>query len=108
MRCMKWLEEVKARAVDKFPKSDHTDKHGLILSTAIYHIIILFHKKRVKKEKRLHNIMVEEKVSCLSFELVPEPLPSVRIKLGNNLALRCRITRLIVLTIRKLFTGGIK
>ena len=108
---MIWFEEVKSGAVDMFPKSDDADKYGLIMPTAIYHIIIFFPKKRVnkvKKEKKLHNIMIEEKVMCLSFELVPETLPSVRINLRNNLALRCRITRLIVLTIIKSFTGGIK
>ncbi len=42
-------------------------------------------KSESQREKN-YKIVIEEKVSCLSYELVPETLPSVRIKLRNNLA----------------------
>lgn len=89
------------RVVNILSKSVMTDKRGLKFPTAtiIYTKFLL--KKQDLREKVLYNSLMEEKVICLGFELVPEILPSVRIKLGNKLAHRCRITRLTFLTTTK-------
>ena len=88
----------RARAVGIFPKSVMRDKHGLRFPPAPINYTRLLLKREDLREKVLYNSLMEEKVICLGFELVPEILPSVRIKLGNKLAHRCRITRLTFLT----------
>lgn len=88
----------RTRAVGILPKSVMTDKGGLRLPTATINYTKLLFRKQDLREKVLYNSLMEEKVICLGFELVPEILPSVRVKLGNKLAHRCRITRLTFLT----------
>lgn len=58
---------------------------------------LLLIKKQELEEKILYNRLMEEKAKRLGFELVPKFLPSVRIKLGNKLVHRYRMTRLTFL-----------
>jgi hypothetical protein len=63
---------------------------------------LLLIKKQVFEEKILYNRLMEEKAKCLGLELVPEFLPSVRVKLGNKLVHRYRVTRLTFLAALKI------
>ncbi len=105
------IAEERIRAVGILAKSVITDKRELrvpivwlawiVCLKYTYHTYpsypLLLIKKQDVEEKILYNRLMEEKAKCLGLELVPEFLPSVRVKLGNKLVHRYRVTRLTFL-----------